>query len=49
MILKEALHGWWRNIEAFARAVEYDELADFRFRLERLERAVADLNANRSV
>jgi hypothetical protein len=49
MTLKEALRALWRNIEAFAYALEHDESADLRFRLQRLERDVANLNAKRSV
>jgi hypothetical protein len=43
MKLKEAARRFWRNIEAFAYALEYDQYTDFRLRVERLERLAADL------
>ena len=43
MKLKEAAGRFWRNIEAFAYALDYDENTDIRLRVERLERLTAHL------
>jgi hypothetical protein len=43
MKLREAARRFWRNIEAFAYAVDYDENTDIRLRVERLERLTAHL------
>jgi hypothetical protein len=43
MKLKEAALRFWRDIEAFAYALDYDENTDIRLRIERLERLTAHL------
>lgn len=45
MKLKETARRFWRNIEAFSYALDYDEQTDIRLRVKRLEQQVADLNA----
>jgi hypothetical protein len=45
MKLKETARRFWRDIEAFAYALDYDEQTDIRLRVERLEQLIADLNA----
>lgn len=45
MKLKEMARRFWRNIEAFAYALDYDEHTDIRLRIERLERLAARLPA----
>lgn len=43
MKLTETARRIWRYFEAIAEAAEYDPLAEIALRVERLERAVADL------
>ena len=43
MKLKDVARRFWRNIEAFNHALDYDENTDFRLRVERLERLTAHL------
>jgi hypothetical protein len=43
MKLKERARRFWRDIEAFAYALDYDENTDIRLRVERLERLTAHL------
>jgi hypothetical protein len=43
MKLKDVARWFWRNIEAFAYALDYDENTDIRLRVERLERLIAHL------
>lgn len=43
MKLKETARRIWRSFEAIADAADYDPLAEITARVERLERAVADL------
>lgn len=44
MKLKETTHRIWRYFEAIADAADYDPLTEIALRVERLERAVADLD-----
>jgi len=44
MKLKEVTRRIWRNIEAYAFAMDYDEKDELRSRIDRLERLVADLD-----
>jgi hypothetical protein len=43
MKLKETARRLWRNIEALAFALDYDQHTDLRLRIERLERLTAHL------
>jgi len=43
MKLKETARQVWRSLEMLAHAVEYDEQADLKRRVERLERLTAHL------
>ncbi|WP_156022282.1 hypothetical protein [Sphingomonas sp. UNC305MFCol5.2] len=43
MKLKEIARRIWRNFEAIAEAADYDPLAEIAQRVERLERAVANI------
>ncbi len=43
MKMKEVARRFWRNIEAFAYALDDDENTDIRLRIERLERLTAHL------
>jgi hypothetical protein len=43
MKLKKVARRFWRNIEAFAYALDYDENTDIRLGVERLERLTAHL------
>lgn len=43
MKLKEVARRIWRSFEALAQADDYDPLTDVLLRVERLERAVAEL------
>jgi len=43
MKLKEVARRVWRSFEALAQADDYDPLTDVVLRVERLERAVAEL------
>jgi hypothetical protein len=45
MKLKEAVRQFWLNVDAFAYAMDYDQLTDLRMRIERLERLTAQLTS----
>jgi hypothetical protein len=44
MMLEDVAHGVWRQVQAFARALDYSEHAELRSRVARLERLTADLD-----
>lgn len=43
MNLKEIAHKVWGNLEAIVSALDYDPCEELAARVERLERAIADL------
>jgi hypothetical protein len=43
MKLTETMLRIWRNIEAYAFAMDYDEKDELRSRIDRLERVVAEI------
>ena len=43
MKLRDVARRFWRNIEAFGYALDYDENTDINLRVERLERLTAHL------
>jgi len=48
MKLKETMRRIWRNIEAYAFAMDYDEKDELRSRIDRLERVVAEINERKA-
>ena len=44
MKLKEGARRFWRNVELFTYALDYDENAEIKLRVERLERLTAHVN-----
>ncbi len=44
MKLKETMRRLWRDIEAYAFAMDYDEKDELWSRIDRLERVVAEIN-----
>ncbi len=43
MQLKQTAHRLWRNLEALAYALDYDQHTELRLRIERLERLTAHM------